>query len=334
MELNLTPGLSSLGGGEPYDVIVIGGGPAGSSAALYAARGGLSTLVIDKGISSGALAMTSKVSNYPGVPGPVAGAELVETIRKQAESFGARFVTNRVMAVNLAASPFTVTAGTDTFEGKTLILATGSMGRSASIPGEGRLIGRGVSYCVTCDGPFFRGQAVAVVGNNDEALEEALAVSHFASQVYLLVPTAVIRAQSELEKEVTHHPSIQVRLAAQVKEIVGQEQVEGVRVQPRQGAEQVIPVAGAFVFMQGNQPAIEYLMGQVETEPTGCVRVDRQMHTSVPGVFATGDLTCARLRQAVISSAEGVIAAVEAEKFVRGSEQARPDWGERKAVRQ
>ncbi|MCA9920540.1 MAG: FAD-dependent oxidoreductase, partial [Anaerolineales bacterium] len=150
-----------------YDVIIIGGGPAGTTAAIYTARADLRTLVIDKGLTAGALGITAKISNYPGVPGPISGARLVEIMREQAESFGAEFITDKVVGIDLASAPKQVMAGTGTFTAQAIILATGAMGRTSSVKGEAELLGRGVSYCATCDGAFFRDQDVAVIGNND-----------------------------------------------------------------------------------------------------------------------------------------------------------------------
>ncbi len=327
LDLGLDLGLSQAGAGpETYDVIIIGGGPAGTSAAIYTARANLRTLIIDKGLTAGALGITAKISNYPGVPGPVSGAELVETMRRQAESFGAEFLTDKVVGVDLQADPKMVMAGTSAFHTKAIILATGSMGRTNTVPGENELLGRGVSYCATCDGAFFRDQPVAVIGNNDEALEEALFLTKFAAQIYLIVPTPQLKAQEALAAETTAHPKVEVRLGTRLKEIVGNGQVEGVRIQPRGGSEEVLPVKGAFVYLQGGQPITDYLMGQLETTSEGCLMVDREMRTNIPGVFAVGDLLCAHIKQAVIAAADGVIAAVAVDKYIHGREKLRTDW--------
>jgi glycine/D-amino acid oxidase-like deaminating enzyme len=170
LNLDLNSDFSSVGLKlGPFDVIIVGGGPGGTFAAIYTARSELRTLVIDKGLTAGALGITSKISNYPGVPGTVTGADLVETMRVQAQSFGAEFITDKVVGVDLAGEPKLVFAGTNTFETKAIILATGSMGRTNVVKGESELLGHGVSYCATCDGAFFRDQTVAVIGNNDEA---------------------------------------------------------------------------------------------------------------------------------------------------------------------
>jgi thioredoxin reductase (NADPH) len=312
---------------EIYDVIIIGGGPAGTSAAIYTARADLRTLVIDKGLTAGALGITSKLSNYPGVPGTVSGAELVETMRKQAEGFGAKFLTDKVVGVDLTSDPKVVMSGTNSFQTRVIILATGSMGRTNTVTGENELLGRGVSYCATCDGAFFRGRPVAVVGGTDEALEETLFLTKFAEHVYLIVPTPEIKGRDHLVAEVSEHPRVDVRKGTRFKAVVGDEKVEGVRVQARESNEdEVLPVEGVFVFLQGAKPITDYLMGQLETTDTGCLVVDREMQTSIPGVFAVGDLLCSHVKQAVIAASDGVIAAIAADKHIHGRKKLQTDW--------
>jgi thioredoxin reductase (NADPH) len=294
--------LGSLGGDpDPYDVIIIGGGPAGASAAIYTARADLRTLVIDKGLTAGALGLTEKISNYPGVPGPISGAKLAETMRQQAASFGAEFITDKIVGVDLQSTPKMVMAGTGSFTTRAIILATGSMGRTNTVPGEEQLLGRGVSYCATCDGAFFRNQRVAVIGNTDEALEEALFLTKFVEQVDLLAPTPTLKARPHLATEVAEHPKVALRLGVRLKEIVGNGQVTGVRIQPRAGTEEMLPVKGAFVYLQGAKPITDYLGGQLATSAEGCLTVDRELQTTIPGVFAVGDLLCSHMKQAVIT---------------------------------
>jgi thioredoxin reductase (NADPH) len=327
LDMNLGLGLSNLQGSpEEYDVIIIGGGPGGTSAAIYTARAELRTLVIDKGLTAGALGITAKISNYPGVPGPIGGAELVEIMREQAESFGAKFLTDKVVGVDLQSDPKLVMAGTGAFHARAVILATGSMGRTNSVPGEEAFLGRGVSYCATCDGAFFRNQPVAVIGNNDEALEEALFLTKFAGQIHLVVPTPQLKARQSLVAEAQHNPKIQMHLGTRLKEIVGNGKVQGVRVQPRGGDEKILPVEGAFVYLQGGQPITDYLMGQLETTPQGCLNVKEEMQTNIPGIFAIGDLLCDHIKQAVIAAADGVIAAIAADKYIHGRDTLQTDW--------
>ena len=320
--------LGALGEQENhYDVITIGGGPAGASAAIYTARADLRTLVIDKGLTAGALGITEKISNYPGVPGPVSGAELVEIMRGQAESFGARFLTDKVVGVDLTAEPKMVMAGTGSFYARAILLATGSMGRTSTVPGEEALLGRGVSYCATCDGAFFRGQNVAVVGNTDEAVEEALFLTKFAKQVHLIAPTPALKARPALIAELEAQPAVTLQVGTRLKAIVGNGHVDGVRIQARSGTEETLPVQGVFVYLQGAKPITDYLGGQLEISAEGCLSVDREMQTAIPGVFAVGDLLCTHVKQAVIAAADGVIAATALDRYLHGRKQQTHDWG-------
>lgn len=311
---------------KSYDVIVIGGGPGGTAAAIYTARSELRTLVIDKGVTAGALGITSKISNYPGVPDTVSGAELVQTMRQQAQSFGAEFLTDKVVGVDFSVEPKLVFAGTNTYEAKVVILATGSMGRTKTVKGEEALLGRGVSYCATCDGAFFRDQEVAVIGNNDEALEEALFLTKYVERVKLIVPTYELKARDVLVAQAEDSAKIDLHPATRLKEIVGNGIVDGVRIQARSGEEEVLPVSAAFVYLQGGRPITDFLMDQVETTAEGCLLVDGEMQTTVSGVFAVGDLLCSHLKQAVVAAADGVIAAVAADKYIRGRKGSRVDW--------
>ncbi|MCB8962179.1 MAG: FAD-dependent oxidoreductase [Ardenticatenales bacterium] len=309
-----------------YDVIIIGGGPAGTTAAIYTARADLRTLVIDKGLTAGALGITAKISNYPGVPGPISGARLVEIMREQAESFGAEFITDKVVGIDLASAPKQVMAGTGTFTAQAIILATGAMGRTSSVKGEAELLGRGVSYCATCDGAFFRDQDVAVIGNNDEAVEEALFLTKFARQIHLIAPTPSLKARAGLAAELEAAPQIKLHLGTRLKEITGNGTVSGVLIHPRNGEPATLPVSGAFVYLQGNQPITDYLMGQLDITAEGCLLVDQELQTSIPGVFAVGDLLCTHIKQAVVAAADGVIAAVAADKYIHGWKTVKTDW--------
>lgn len=310
---------------EPYDVVVIGGGPAGATAALYTARAGFRTLVLDKGLTAGALGMSSKIVNYPGVPGPLTGAELVQTIRRQAASFGAEFVNDKVLRVDLRADPKQVWGGEGVYTGRVVVIATGSMGRKRHIPGEEPLVGRGVSYCATCDGAFFRDREVAVVGNNDEAAEEALTLARFARQVHLLSPTSDLRAAPSLAEELASHPRIALYLSARVEEIVGDTKVTGVRVRLK-GEERTLPVDGVFIYLQGNVPITDFLEGQLPLGEGGCLVVDENFQTAIPGVFAVGDVLCRHLKQAVVAAAEGAVAGMAIDRYLSGRTKLRPDW--------
>jgi len=320
MEIGLFPQFS-----EPHDVVVIGGGPAGATTALYTARAGFRTLVVDKGLTADALGLASKIANYPGIPGPIRGAELVHRIRDQATSFGAEFVTDRVLRVDLRSEPKQVWGGREVYRGRVVVIATGAMGRTRRIPGEERLLGRGVSYCATRDGAFFNGKEVAVVGSTDEAVEEALTLTRFASRIHLLSPTAEPLASPELVAELTAHPRVTLHPATRTREIMGEGRVEGVRIVSH-GEERTLPVAGVFVYLQGNVPVTDFLGDQLPAGEGGCLLVDENFQTPIPGVFAVGDVLCRHLKQAVVAAADGVIAAMAIDRYLSGRGKLRPDW--------
>jgi thioredoxin reductase (NADPH) len=217
-------------------------------------------------------------------------------------------------------------AGTNQFTARAVILATGAMGRTQTVAGEEQFLGRGVSYCATCDGAFFRGRTVAVVGNNDEAAEEALFLTKFAGHVEMVVPTPTFNARPHLLAELQAKPSVTIRLGTRLREVVGNGKVSGVRIRPRDGDEEVLPVEGVFIYLQGAKPITDYMLGQVETTPDGCLVVDREMQTNLPGVFAVGDLLCTHVKQAVIAAADGVIAAMAADKYLNHRRGLRQDW--------
>ncbi len=311
---------------EPYDVIIIGGGPAGLSAAIYAARAKLKTLVLDKHPKAGALGMTSKIENYPGIPYPVIGAELLDILRKQATQFGAEYIQAQVTSVDLHKDPKEVISSAGTFYGRTLIIATGAMGHKPSIPGEAKLIGRGVSYCAVCDAPFFVGKDVAVIGDSDEALDELEFVSRFVKTIYLVSPHREPKASAESVERAKKLANVVWLMKTRVVAIEGDEQVTGIVIE-REGKQEKLPVAGVFVYLIGTQPVTDFLNGQVELTPQGCIKVNPETKmTNVPGVFAVGDVTCKEIRQAVIAAAEGAIAALEADKFLRKRVKAHSDW--------
>ncbi len=329
MELNLALG----GNGHPtgadehdYDVVIIGGGPAGATAAIYAARADLKTLVIDKGLTAGALGLTGKIANYPGVPGEIGGAELLARMRQQAESFSATFVQDKVQAVDLTSDPKTIYANNATYTARAVITSTGSMGRGQRVRGEDRFLGRGVSYCATCDAAFFRDQIVAVAGNSDEALEEALFLTRFVRRVHLISPTPELNAPPHLVEEIAHHPKVTLHRGAVLREVIGDERVDAVRIGVRGQPEETIAVSGAFIYLQGGKPITDFLQGQLPLSETGCLVVDSEYRTGIPGVYAVGDVLCNHVKQAVVAAAEGAIAAMSAEKELHGRKQLAVDW--------
>jgi len=308
-----------------WDVLIVGGGPAGATAALYAARAGWSTAVVDKGIAAGALGMSSKITNFPSVAEPISGGELVERIRAQALGFGASILAGRITAASLSEASKALFASEASFRGRSVIITTGSMGREPSIPGEANLIGRGVSYCATCDACFFEDAAVAAIGNTDEVIEEALHAARFARRVFILCPTAAFRADAALVRQAEEHDRIEIRYATHVNEIRGEGRVDGLTIETG-GREERLDVAGVFVYLQGGRPILDFLGGQLDVTQDGCLWVDDMLQTSVPGVFAAGDVLCKHIKQAVIAAAEGARAAIAADRYLSGRSSLKPDW--------
>jgi thioredoxin reductase (NADPH) len=231
-----------------------------------------------------------------------------------------------VLNVELEGQIKTVWGSQGMYRGRSVIVASGSMGRTQSVPGEEKLLGAGVSYCATCDGAFFHDQEVAVAGNNEEAVEEALFLTRFAKRVHLLVQTPELKVSPELAVEVAEHPKVTVYPATRLREILGHRQVAGVQIAAKGGVEQTLPVGGVFVYLQGGRPITDFLGDQLQTSPDGCLEVDRMMQTGIRGIFAIGDVLCTHLKQAIVAAAEGAIAAMAAQRYLSGREKLRPDW--------
>lgn len=307
-----------------YDVLIIGGGPAGLSAAQYAARSKLKTLVIDKSRTAGALAYTGHIENYPGLTRPVSGKELLDMFREQATSFGAEVVEAQVVGVKLdgeAKEVFTMEGG---YKGKSIIIATGSMGRKASIKGEAEFLGRGVSYCAVCDAAFFKGKVVSVIGNSEEAVKEAGYLTRFAETVYLIAPTPKLKAEDHPALEAQN---LRVLLGHTVASIEGGDSVEKIRLVDQAKKESELPMAGVFVYIHGSKPIVDFLYGSVPLTEEECIDANRMMETPIPGVFAAGDVRCTEIRQVVTAASDGAIAALSAEKFIHHRSRHKYDWG-------
>jgi len=309
-----------------YDVIIIGGGPAGATAALYTARAGLKTVVVDKGLTAGALGVTGRIANYPGLTEEVTGAELLERMREQARSFGAEFVSDKVIGVDLKSDPLMVFCNQHMLDGRIVIIATGSMGRGNKIKGEDEFVGKGVSYCATCDAAFFKDQEVLVAGSSDEAIEEGLYLTRFASRVHFLSPSDELIAPKELVEELEANPKITLYKEAKLKEIGGNGKVDSASFELKGAGEQTLPISGAFIYLQGGRPITDFLNGQLEISEKGCLMVDHEQRTSIPGVYAVGDVLCEHIKQVVIAAGEGALAGMSAEKALRGRRQIVVDW--------
>ena len=303
---------------EVRDVIIIGSGPAGYTAALYAARARLNPLLFEGSVTSGgALMNTTDVENFPGFPDGVLGPDLMDSLRKQAERFGAELVTDDVTEVDLSATPKVVKAGSDTFLTRSVIVATGSSYRELGIPGEKRLSGHGVSWCATCDGFFFRDQDIAVVGGGDSALEEATFLTRFARSVTVVHRRDALRASAIMQDRARANPKIRFAWDSVVTEVVGEDRVAGIRLlNTKTGEESFIEVSGIFVAI-GHDPRSELFIGQLELDDEGYLVVDQpSTRTKIPGVFAAGDVVDHTYRQAVTAAGSGCAAALDAERWL------------------
>ena len=302
-----------------HNVVIIGSGCAGLTAAIYAARANLTPLVIDGHEPGGQLSLTTHVENFPGFPDGIMGPELIENMRKQAQKFGTEFKAGVISEVDLSQRPFKIVAGNDTYEAKTLIVAAGASARLLGLPNERELIGHGVSTCATCDGYFFRGKAIAVVGGGDSAMEEANFLSRYASRVYLIHRRKEFRASKIMIDRVKANEKVELVTPAVVEEIVAANGlVEGVRVRgPESGETREIALHGVFVAI-GHDPNTTVFKGKLEMDPNGYLIAKHGSLTTVPGVFVAGDVQDHRYRQAVTAAGSGCMAALDAEKFLEG----------------
>lgn len=301
-----------------HDVIIIGSGPAGCTAALYASRGSLDTLVVAGYEAGGQLMITSDVENFPGFEHAITGPALMEQMRKQAQRFGAKFVDEDAIEVDLTDRPFKIKTDTQSFEARAVIVATGSSAKWLGLDSERRLRGKGVSACATCDGFFFKDKKVVVVGGGDSAMEEATFLTKFATEVTIIHRRNEFKASKIMQSRVLNHPKIKVRWNAVVEEILGKDSVEGVRIRDVDtGEESTLECQGYFSAI-GHVPNTAIFKGQLHLDEAGYVVAEgtHETWTNIEGVFVAGDVFDHRYKQAITAAGSGCKAAIDAERWL------------------
>ena len=299
------------------DLVIVGGGPAGLSAGIYAARSALSVLLIERELPGGKAATANLIDNYPGFPEGVGGVELAGRMEQQARRFGLEIETAELKNLEPTATGFIVNTSAGAINTGAVIIATGVEPRRLNIKGETEYTGRGVSYCATCDGPFFQDKNLAVVGGGDEALEEALHLTKFAAKIYLIHRRKTLKAAKALQDEALSHNKIEYIPNAMARGIEGGPMVNGLRIkEANQDGETLLPVEGVFIYAD-NAPLSAAINELVETDERGFIVTDDKMRTSYPGIFAAGDVRHNTLRQVVTAVSDGAVAAVEAERYLK-----------------
>ncbi len=299
-----------------YDIVVIGGGPGGYTAALYAARAGLSVLVLEKLSAGGQMALTDQVDNYPGFPEGIDGFLLAEQMQQQAHRFGAKTEYAEVYKLDLQADPKIIESSEGVFHGRTVVLATGANPRELGLQSEKELVGRGVAYCAACDGMFYKGKTVAVVGGGNSAAADALLLSRIAKKVILIHRRDTLRATQVYHAPLMNAPNVEFRWNSTVTELQYGERLTGIRLQNvNTGEESTILCDGLFISV-GRKPATALVAGQLALDDGGYVIADESTQTNIPGVYAVGDLRTKQVRQIVTAVADGAVAAHMAEEYL------------------
>ena len=299
-----------------YDMIIIGGGPGGYTAALYAARAGLDVVVLEKLSAGGQMALTSQIDNYPGFEDGIDGFTLGEKMQAGAEKFGAKTEYAEVFSVDLKAVPKIVETSEGTFYGHTVVLATGASPRELGVSGEKELIGRGVHYCAACDGMFYKGKTVVIIGGGNTAAADAFVLSRIAKKVILVHRRDTLRATKIYHDPLMRAENVEFRWNSTVSEFISDGKVTGVKIKDvNTGEESVIECDGVFVSV-GRKPATELIKDQLELDSGGYVIADESTKTNIPGVYAVGDVRIKKVRQIVTAVADGAVAAHEAEEYL------------------
>jgi thioredoxin reductase (NADPH) len=299
-----------------YDVIIIGSGPSGYTAAIYAARANLSVLQFQGYEIGGQLMQTSDVENYPGFEEGILGPDMMEKFEAQARRFGTQMLTEDVTAVDFSQRPFTISAASGRYQARAVIIATGASAQWLGLPSETRLKGRGVSACATCDGFFFKSKDVAVIGGGDTAMEEAIFLTRYTSHVTVIHRRDALRASKIMQDRALKNPKISFLWNTEVSEVLGTDAVTGLRIRQRlTGEENILPVQGLFLAI-GHRPNTDLFRGLIETDQAGYIVPVTYTMTNIPGIFAAGDVTDHRYRQAVTAAGDGCRAAIDVERWL------------------
>ena len=299
-----------------YDIVIVGGGPAGLTAALYAARDKLSVLIVEKAIMGGLITETDRIDNYPGFPDGISGFDLTDKMLKQAQRYGVRDISAEVMAVEQTKRVFVVRALDSSYSTRAVIIAGGSEHLKLGVPGEKEYTGRGVSYCATCDAPFFADKVVAVVGGGDTALYEAMHLAKFTQKVFVIHRRSEYRATPIVQDAARGNPKIEHVFDTVIEAVAGGDFVEKVRLRHiRTGETSELLTDGLFVAV-GLKPNTSYLQGLLELDADAAIIVDEHMATSVPGIYAAGDIRRHSVRQTVSAAGDGAVAALAAKKWL------------------
>jgi thioredoxin reductase (NADPH) len=303
---------------EIRDTVILGSGCAGLTAAIYAARANLKPLVLEGHEPGGQLSITTLVENFPGWPEGIQGPQLIENMKQQAARFGAEFRMGHLVSADLSKKPFVLNLGKETIHTRTLIIASGASARWLGLPSEQALIGHGVSSCATCDGFFFSGKEIAVVGGGDSAMEEAIFLTRFATKVTLLHRREHFRASRIMLERAMAHPKIAFMTNTAVEEVLGAEEkeVKGLRLRNTLTSEEsTLDISGLFLGI-GHEPNAKMFAGQIDLDQDGYIVTQNNVHTRVPGVYACGDVQDRRYRQAITAAGSGCMAALEVEKYL------------------
>ena len=299
-----------------FDIAIIGAGPAGLSAAVYAARGGLKTVIFEKMLPGGQITLTDEIENYPGIPETIDGFEIANRMKKQADKFDVKFLTEDVQEIREAGKLKIVQTNKDEYSIKAVIIATGAQPRKLDVPGEQTYTGRGVSYCATCDGPLYRNKVVAVIGGGDSAVEEALFLTKFAKKVYLIHRRDQLRAVKIVQQRAFNNEKIEIIWDSVINEIRGEQFVNEIELFNRKTKQTSnLAIEGIFVFV-GTIPNNHLIGNFADFDKSGFVIVNERMETKTPGIYSAGDINQKELRQVVTAAADGAIAAFSAEKWI------------------